>query len=193
MAIFAVAVICLIGVAIFSLSKLQTAPWTSLLRTPDIHSSFRKNLPQFELNDGEKSLTPQQFEGKWTLLSFWSYSCPPCLEEMPALNQLGNTWQGPELQIIAVNMDPEKTENLDLAKRFLTDEEITLLTYFDSKGALTKPFEIQEIPRHFLVNPEKQIVWDAKGAFRWNEASARDQLLKAIEQPAPESAQDPAE
>jgi thiol-disulfide isomerase/thioredoxin len=193
MAGVAVAMICLLGVAIYSLSRLQTAPWTSSLTTPDIQSTLRKNLPQFELRDGEKSLTPQQFEGKWTLLSFWSYSCPPCLEELPALNQLGNNWQGPELQIIAVNTDPSGSENLELAKRFLTEQEITLLTYFDSKGALTGPFEIQEIPRHFLVNPNKQIVWDAKGAFKWNEASARDQLLRAIEPQAPESAQDPGE
>ena len=193
MAIFAVAVICLIGVAIFSLSKLQSAPWTSLLSTPNIHSSFRKNLPQFEHNDGSKSLTPQQFEGKWTLLSFWSYSCPPCIEELPALNSMALNWQGPTIQVFTVNVDEEKSENLDLAKRFLSDSEITLPTYYDPKRSLAVAFGVAEYPKHFLVNPDKQIIWEAIGAFKWNDAGTRDQLLKLIEQQAPESDQAPAE
>lgn len=190
MAGMAVAMICLLGVAIYSLSRLESAPWTSSLTDPTIQSTLRKNLPQFEHQDGEKSLTPQQFEGKWTLLSFWSYSCPPCLEEMPTLNQLGLNWQGPELQIFTINTDPENSENLDHARRFLSDSEIVLPTYFDPKGTLATAFAIQEIPKHFLVSPDKQIVWEAIGAFRWNEMPARDQLLKVIEQERPETNQD---
>jgi thiol-disulfide isomerase/thioredoxin len=193
MAFFAVAVMCLLGVAIFSLSRLQSAPWTSLLTTPDIHSSFRKNLPQFEHNDGAKSLTPQQFEGKWTLLSFWSYSCPPCIEEMPALNSMVLNWQGPDIQVLTVNTDEAGSDNLEFAKAFLSDSEITLPTYYDPAKKLAVAFGVEVYPKHFLVNQEKQIVWEAAGAFRWNEASTRDQLLKLVEQQVPESDQDPVE
>jgi hypothetical protein len=32
-----------------------------------------------------------------------------------------------------------------------------------------------------LISPEKKIVWQAKGAFKWNDAKARDQLMKLME------------
>lgn len=193
MAGLAIAVSCLLGVAIFSLSKLESSPWTNGLRDPSIHSSFRKNLPQFEHRGGEKTLNPGQFEGKWTLLSFWSYSCPPCLVEMPSLDQLALTWQGSDFQVLTVNVDPKGDENLELARKFIADQGISLPTYFDPEGTLKTAFAITEYPRHFLVNPNKEIVWEATGAYRWDDTSARDQLLKMIGQPAPESEADPVE
>ncbi|NJL25418.1 MAG: TlpA family protein disulfide reductase [Calothrix sp. SM1_5_4] len=189
----ALAMIVLLGVAIFSLSKLANAPWTSALTTPTIQSTFRKDLPHFEYRDEEKSVTRENFEEKWTLLTFWSITCAPCLEEMPALNQLALSWQGPEFQILTVNFDPENSDDLENAKNFLADQEIVLPTLFDGKQELKKAFNVTEYPKHFLISPDTKIVWEARGAFKWNDAKARDQLLKLMEQQAPESSQDPAE
>ncbi len=193
MAFVAIAIILLLSLAIYSLSRLQTTPWSSRLDNLKIQSTFRKELPQFELKDGEKLINPQHFTGRWTLLTFWSYSCPPCLQEMPSLNQLALSWQGAELEILTVNVDPEKSEDYDLAKRFLQEEEIVLPTVFDHGQVLAKAFDVHEYPRHFLISPEGKLVWDARGAFAWNDQSSRDQLLRLIEQQAPESTPDPAE
>lgn len=193
MALFAVAIMLLIGLAIYSLSKMQTAPWTSSLSTLEIQSTFRKDLPHFELTSANKLLSPENLAGKWTLLSFWSYSCPPCLEEMPSLNQLSLSWQGPDMQIVTVNVDDEKTENFELAKKFLQEQDIELPTIFDRGLVLAKAFGVDVYPKHFLINTEGKIIWEAAGAFKWDQQSARDQLLKLTEQQTPESVQDPSE
>lgn len=193
MAVFALAILLLLGLAIYSLSKMQSAPWTSSLGNLQIQSTFRKDMPQFEYTEANKQLTAQNLAGKWTLLSFWSYACPPCLEEMPSQNQLSLSWQGPELQIVTVNTDDEKTENFELAKKFLQEQDIVLPTIFDRGQVLAKAFDVTAIPRHFLINTEGKIVWEATGAFKWDQQAARDQLLKLTEQQTPESVQDPAE
>lgn len=193
MAFAAVTIIVLLGVAIYSLSRMETAPWTSSLQTLNIDSTFQQDLPQFEFRDGGKTLTPQNMIGKWTLVSFWSYSCPPCLQEMPSLDQLALSWQGPSLEIITVNVDDEGTDNFELAKSFLQEMDISLPTIFDRQKVLSRAFSVTEYPRHFLVNPEGKIVWQASGAYQWDEASARDQLLKLTEQHTPESNADPVE
>lgn len=193
MAGVAISIILLLGLAIFSLSRMESTPWASSLRRLEIQSTFRQDLPQFEYVDGTKTLNPQNLAGKWTLLSFWSYGCPPCLEEMPALNQLALTWQGPELEILTVNVDEEKTENFELAKKFLLETEISLPTIFDKKQILAKAFAVTEYPRHFLINTEGKMIWAASGAFRWDQPEARDQLLKLTEQQTPEASQDPVE
>lgn len=192
MAGMAVAMVILISVAIYSLSRLSSAPWTSILRTPDIQAAGDVHpLPNFEVISGNKPFTPANLEGHWTLLTFWSYSCPPCIEEMPALNALALNWQGPEFSIVTVNWD--QAEDLEAAKRFMQEQQIALPTIYDQDEVMKKAFGVTEYPRHFLISPDKKIVWQALGAYRWNDQAARDQLLKLMEQQSPEADQDPSE
>lgn len=193
MAGFALAIILLIGLAIYSLSRMQAAPWTSSLPDPTIEAKTPRDLPQFEHDEGSRHLSSQQFAGNWTLLSFWSITCAPCLIEMPSLNQLNQSWAGPELQIMTINVDEAKTENLEAAKAFLSESGIELTTYFDSKNQLANAFGVTEYPKHFLVGPDGKIIWEASGAFRWTEAQTRDQLIRLMERQAPELPQDPVE
>lgn len=180
MAGVALAILVLLSIAIFSFSKMQSLPWTSQLGDPAIKSMAPTPLPNFSPDSGGV-LNPAALSEKWTLLSFWSVSCAPCLVEMPSLNQLALNWQGPEFQIITINVDREQAEDFETAKKFLTDNELVLPTAFDEGGQLKKAFGVIEIPRHFLVNPKGQIIWSEKGAFTWNSPAARDQLLKLME------------
>ncbi len=182
MAGMAIAAIILIGVVIYSLSQLNTTVWTSSLKDLSVKPNLQQNLPHFEYSDESKEriLKPESFAGHWTLLTFWAYWCGPCLEEMPALNQLGQQYQGSEFEILTVNVDDPKSENFEAARRFLSEQDIVLASVFDRKGELKKAFAVEDLPQHFLINPKMQIVWKAKGAFKWNEPKARDQLIRAM-------------
>lgn len=199
------AAIFLIGIIIYSLNQLSAPAWTSSLKDPALNPTLRQDLPQFEYSHEGKILKAQNFEGKWTLLTFWAYWCGPCLEEMPALNTLGQQWQGPEFEIVTVNLDKPESDDFESAHKFMTENSIVLPTLFDKAGELKSAFGVQELPQHFLISPDKKIRWKAVGAFRWNEAKARDQLLKLMEsetvkqeeateqQPLQDSEQEPEE
>ena len=193
MMVFAVAIAGLIGLAVFSLSKLSSTPWNSSLKDPEIQDTLRQAVPQFHHEELGRALTPNGAEGKWSLLTFWSVTCAPCIEELPALNALAATWQGPPFQILTVNIDGDNAEALENAKLLLQEEQITLPTFFDKSTALKNAFQVTEYPKHFLISPAKQIVWQAVGAFKWNDTKARDQLLKLMERRAPEASGDPGE
>jgi thiol-disulfide isomerase/thioredoxin len=182
MAMMAIALIFLLSVIIYSLSQISgtNAPKSADdLPIPTLQPTLRQDLPHFEYTDQGKSLTPQNFEGKWTLVSFWAYWCAPCLQEMPALNQLTQQWQGPEFEVLTVNVD--KSENYEAAKKFLSDQGIALPTLFDKSGDLKRAFAVEELPQHFLINPQLKIVWRGKGAFQWTAPKTRDQLMKVME------------
>lgn len=174
-------ILALIGLAIYSFSQIKQTPWTSSLSDPVITSTLRQELPHFEYFNEGKTLKAQNFEGKWTLLSFWAHWCGPCLEEMPALDQLSQGWQGPEFEVITVNVDDPNSEDFEAARKFLVDNEIAIPTLFDKSGDLKKAFDVHDLPTHFLISPEKQIVWKARGAFKWNGNKAHDQLMKIME------------
>lgn len=190
MAGMAVAFIILLGGAIYSLSRIEALSPAGNLKVPDIQATIRKNLPHFEYVTPEKTLTHETVLGRWTLITFWAHWCQPCLDEMPGLNSLAAAWQGPEFNIITVNTDDPETENFALAAEYLQDNDLILPTVFDQKGELKKAFQVDTVPRHFLVNPQGEIIWDGLGAFAWNDPKTRDQILKLMETerpPAPES------
>jgi hypothetical protein len=112
---------------------------------------------------------------------------------MPSLNALALSWQGEELEVLTVNVDAKDSDNFALAKKWLLEEEIELPTIFDRDQVLSKAFAVTEYPRHFLISPEGKIVWDASGAYNWNEPAALEQLLKLTEPQDPEAAPDPVE
>lgn len=193
MMIFAGAIAALIGVAIFSLSRLNAPGMGGALKDPVITDTHRQTLPQFQHEDLNKALNTLSGDGKWTLLTFWSVTCPPCLEELPSLNALAQSWQGPAFQIVTVNFDTDVAEDLETAKRLMQENEIVLPTVYDKNKELRTAFQVNEYPKHFLISPTKEVVWQQIGAFNWNSNKTRDQLAKLMAVRAPEPTADPGE
>lgn len=191
MGLMAISVLVLLAVAIYSLSRLNSSSTTNTelwsnsdhLPAPKIEIlSGPQDVPAFQFVDGETTLSPESFNGQWTLLVFWSYACSSCISELRGLDQLAVNWQGPEFEVITVNLD--KSEN-EQAKHLLGEQELSLPTLFDGNGILRKAFSIPEtlgdLPRHVLISPDRKMMWQNKGALSWGDGAARDQLTKIME------------
>lgn len=47
----------------------------------------------------------QQYQGKPVLVNFWATWCPPCVDEMPELNELQHELGAEKLQIVGIGID----------------------------------------------------------------------------------------
>lgn len=190
----AVAALGLIGIAIYTIPNMPSSPWSSLKKVV-LKESHRKPVPQFEWSGGGKSLKTADLRGKWYLVSFWAYWCLPCLEELPELNDLDQTWNGPEMRVLTINTDDPKGDNFEYAKTFIADNNLIVPVYFDTEARLKSAFGVQEMPKHFLINPNGEIIWEAVGAIKWSSNKVRDSILKLQELPAiqPEGAEEISE
>jgi thiol-disulfide isomerase/thioredoxin len=71
--------------------------------------------------DGDgKPLTISSFAGKKLLVNFWASWCVPCREEMPALDTLAAKYNGPDFQVLPVNLDVGE-DGLKKARAFLAE------------------------------------------------------------------------
>jgi peroxiredoxin len=71
-----------------------------------VKAMINKAAPDFELVDltGRKwSLS--SLKGKVVVLNFWYTSCPPCVEEMPALNELITRYPADKVVFLALTFD----------------------------------------------------------------------------------------
>lgn len=172
----AIGALILIGSVIYTFVSVSSTSGRSF---PDvtIPETLRQPLPQFEWSNGKNQLKSSDLQGSWTLLSFWAYSCAPCVLELPDLDRLNANWTGPEFSILTINIDDNNPETMQTVKEFIASNDLQLPVYYDTDGILKKAFGVQEIPRHFLVDPNGMIVWQAMGAFKWTSPETQKNLI----------------
>ncbi|TQV84545.1 TlpA family protein disulfide reductase [Aliikangiella coralliicola] len=109
---------------------------------------------QFQLLDGKK-YSLDDFEGQWLIINFWAEWCAPCLEEVPALNQIAANGESLNLKVIGVSYDPLPKNKL-----------IEIIQKWEFKYAvmLTEPTPIlpfglpPTLPSNYLISPDGQVV-----------------------------------
>jgi len=97
---------------------MATAP----LKLPDL---------TFEDADG-KPRKLSDWRGKTVLVNLWATWCVPCRREMPALEGLQTKLQGPDFEVVAINID---TRDPEKSRHFLKEANLTRLGFFNDQKA----------------------------------------------------------
>ncbi len=154
---------------------------------PEMAPTVGKPAPLFTLTDldGEEFVLAEQ-KGKVVYLDFWATWCPPCREAMPHSNELA---QRPEaeagdLVVLAVDLD----ETPDEVTAYLEQQNFTMRTAIDPKGAAAEQYGVEGIPTFVVIGRDGVVKWQASG---FNPAGTPAQIDAAIEsalaEPAPEA------
>lgn len=101
--------------------------------------------------DGE-NLKLSDYLGTNVLINFWATWCPPCIEEMPAIERAYQLYQG-EIVVIAVNI----SESEQTVRQFVEENGLTFEVMIDKNGAIERLYRIRGYPTTFLIN-EKGII-----------------------------------
>ncbi|MCP4430034.1 MAG: TlpA family protein disulfide reductase [Gammaproteobacteria bacterium] len=100
--------------------------------------------------DGSKQ-NLSDFEGKWVVVNFWATWCPPCIAEMPDLQQFHDNHVNKDAMVIGINV--ENLGNSEL-NTFL---DMYFITYPIFRGPQMTESELGTIPglpTTFLVSPQ---------------------------------------
>ncbi len=74
-----------------------------------------QKIPDFEIYDMDgKLIDNYSIQGKVTVINFWFTACPPCIAEMPGLNEISKKYSDDEVNFIAAS-----TDNTETLKRFI--------------------------------------------------------------------------
>jgi peroxiredoxin len=132
--------------------------------------------PDFELPDMNGApVRLSSFRGKTVYLNFWTKTCRPCLEEMPALAELARIAKSrTDLVVLTVSTDEGPDDVRDTLKVALNgDPPFPILFDPDSKVVMDK-YGTQLFPETWLIDPNGVIRARFDGARNWSDSLSVD-------------------
>ncbi|WP_343913542.1 TlpA disulfide reductase family protein [Aquimarina litoralis] len=120
-----------------------------------------------------ESMNFNSAEGKVILLNYWATWCPPCIAEMPSLQELYNDYKD---KVVFVFLTEDDDPELN---KFMSDKSYNYPIY-RSLSAHPKPFEHKPIPGTYLIDKKGNIVIHKVGAADWNTEKVRATIDKIL-------------
>jgi thiol-disulfide isomerase/thioredoxin len=106
-------------------------------------------LPDVTLLDASGApVSLDELRGRPLVLNFWATWCPPCDEEMPALEALYRQQGSDGVQVVTVNLQ----ETPDVVASYLAEKGLTLPVLLDSAGELAGELDVTYLPTTFFVD-----------------------------------------
>lgn len=118
-------------------------------------SQQRQNLSGsfFDARSGTQ-VALESFENQFLVIDFWSVSCGPCIEEIPALNNLANKYRN-KATLISINSDLIYGFNKEDLQEFVANHGIEYPVLLDTKETkMMQRFGVGGWPTRFLLSKE---------------------------------------
>jgi peroxiredoxin len=141
-----------------------------------IRPSREKFADDFTLSlaDG-KRFRLSEHRGKAVLVNFWATWCPPCREEMPAMDRLYRQHKDHGLVLVAVSVDAEA----GVVAPYLREHKLTFPVALDPRMEVANRYGVRALPSSFLVDREGRMAVLALGPRRWD-GDAAHSLVEAL-------------
>jgi thiol-disulfide isomerase/thioredoxin len=120
------------------------AEYARELRRTD--SYVGKQLPELEFRrvDDDESLELADFRGQVVLLNLWATWCPPCIHEMPALEELQRTHRNRGLLVVTLS-----NESRQQIVSFFKEHPVDTLNVYNE--SLAWIYNVEARPMSFIV------------------------------------------
>lgn len=118
------------------------------------------------------------YKGKVVLLNLWATWCIPCVEEMPALENLVSLFPNADFKIIALSQDKG---GLSIIQNFYKHNKINKLgIYYDQDNKLSNFLSVRGIPTSFLISRKGKVVARLEGSSSWNSENIKQIITNEI-------------
>jgi peroxiredoxin len=133
-------------------------------------------VPLFTLIDTDgHEVALEDYRGKVVLINFWATWCPPCIEEMPALQALKESFASRPFEILAINMAEDK----EAIARFLdrTGFSFSFPLILDPGGIVADQYQVSGLPATLLVDRAGKFAFGGIGTREWNSPQVQEEIL----------------
>lgn len=140
--------------------------------------------PDFALATADgKMVRLSELRGRPVVLNVWASWCPPCREEMPALERVHQAYQGQGVVILGLNSTFQDSREEALA--FAAGQGLSFPIVFDEQGQATRLYQVRALPTTFFIDAQG-IIQEVIAGGPMAEALLRIRVEQLIEKSSPE-------
>lgn len=122
--------------------------------------------PEFTVTtDTGRTVSRENFGGKLLVLNFWATWCPPCIEEMPSLEQFAQQFSKEGVVVLGISVDKDPK----IYRSFLDRARVSFLTARDPESKINAEYGTFKYPETYIINPQGKVVQKIIGAETWTD------------------------
>ena len=126
--------------------------------------SAEKEDTVLDVATGDTISFKEKYGGQVTLVNIWATWCPPCREEMPAMQKLYDALKDKGFRIAAVSIDEGSVKDVTAFTQRLG---LTFDILHDKSGKIETIYQTTGYPERFLVDKNGIIVRKQIGEHPW--------------------------
>jgi thiol-disulfide isomerase/thioredoxin len=112
-----------------------------------------------------------------TLVNFWASWCPHCVEEIPSMNALAQSYPPGKLRVLSINFKESPAHVRAFMKQFSVHFPILI----DRQGDVAAEWGVFAFPSSFLVDDRGRILYSVNASIDWNTPKVKaliDQIIR---------------
>jgi cytochrome c biogenesis protein CcmG, thiol:disulfide interchange protein DsbE len=120
--------------------------------------------PDFSITtDSGRSISRADFGGKLLVLNFWATWCPPCIEEMPSLDQFQKTFAPKGVVVLGISVDKDE----QAYRAFLSKAGVSFQTARDPRAGINADYGTFKYPETYIIDTRGKVVRKFIGPENW--------------------------
>ncbi|MBE5980907.1 MAG: TlpA family protein disulfide reductase [Paenibacillaceae bacterium] len=118
------------------------------------YCNINEKIPDIRFTDESGGIvTMKDFEGKPAIITFWASWCPDCRKELSHIREFINTSKNyGDINYILINRTDNKKETKETAKKYLSEQGITMNTYYDEGMTAYQELGLHTIPTTLFLD-----------------------------------------
>jgi peroxiredoxin len=110
--------------------------------------------------------------GQVVIVNFWATWCPPCRDEMPAMQRAWEQLRQENILMLGINVG----EDADTIFLFTANYPVEFPLLLDRDSSVIDQWPVRGLPTTFIVDPQGRIRYQAIGGREWDDAGLLEKI-----------------